>query len=46
MPGRMGNETILKKNVMVVDIRNEDNVILVKGPVPGAKNGLIKIYSK
>lgn len=46
MPGRMGNDTVLKKNVIVVDVRNEDNVILVKGPVPGAKNGLLKIFSK
>ncbi len=46
MPGRMGNETILKKNVIVIDIRDEDNVLLVKGPVPGAKNGLLKIFTK
>ena len=46
MPGRMGNDTVLKKNVIVIDIRSEDNVILVKGPVPGAKNGLVKIFSK
>lgn len=46
MPGRMGNDTVLKKNVIVVDVRTEDNVILVKGPVPGAKNGLLKIFSK
>lgn len=46
LPGRMGNDTILKKNVIVIDVRTEDNVILVKGPVPGAKNGLIKIFTK
>lgn len=46
MPGRMGNDTVLKKNVIVIDIRDEENVILVKGPVPGAKNGLVKIFSK
>lgn len=46
MPGRMGNDTVLKKNVIVIDIRNDDNIILVKGPVPGAKNGILKIYSK
>jgi large subunit ribosomal protein L3 len=46
LPGRMGNDTVLKKNVTVIDIRTEDNVILVKGPVPGAKNGLLKIFSK
>jgi len=46
MPGRMGNDTILKKNVIVVDIRPEENVVLLKGPLPGAKNGLLKIFSK
>ncbi len=46
LPGRMGNDTVLKKNVIVVDIRPEDNVILVKGSVPGAKNGLLKIFTK
>jgi len=46
MPGRMGNDTILKKNVIVVDVRSEENVVLLKGPLPGAKNGLLKIFSK
>ena len=46
MPGRMGNDTILRKNVLVVDIRDDENLILVKGPVPGAKQGLLKLFSK
>lgn len=46
MAGRMGNDTILKKNLIVIDVRAEDNVILVKGPVPGANNGLIQIFTK
>lgn len=46
LPGRMGNDTVLKKNVIVVDVRTDDNVLLVKGPVPGAKNGLLKIFTK
>lgn len=46
MPGRMGNDTVLKKNVTVLDIRTDENVVLLKGCVPGAKNGLLKIYSK
>lgn len=46
MAGRMGNDTILKKNLIVVDVRAEDNVILVKGPVPGANNGLVQIFTK
>lgn len=46
MPGRMGNDSVLRKNVIVVDIRSEENVVLLKGPLPGAKNGLLKIFTK
>jgi len=46
MPGRMGNTLMTQKNLKVVDIRNEDNVLLVRGTVPGAKNGLLNIYTK
>jgi large subunit ribosomal protein L3 len=46
MPGRMGNDSVLRKNVIVVDIRSEENVVLLKGPLPGAKNSLLKIYTK
>ncbi|TKB08773.1 50S ribosomal protein L3 [Desulforhopalus sp. IMCC35007] len=46
MPGRMGNDTVLRKNVVVIDIRPEENVVLLKGPLPGAKNGLLKIFRK
>jgi len=46
LPGRMGNDTVLRKNVMVVDVRAEENVVLLKGPLPGAKNGLLKIFTK
>lgn len=46
LPGRMGNESITQKNLKVIDIRIEENVLLVRGTVPGAKNGLVNIYSK
>jgi len=46
MPGRMGNDSVLRKNVVVIDVRTEENVILLKGPLPGAKNGLLKIFKK
>lgn len=46
LPGRMGNATILKKNSLVIDIREDENVVLLKGPVPGAQNGLLKIFAK
>lgn len=46
MPGRMGNDTVLKKNMRVIDIRTEENIVLLKGCVPGAKNGMLKIFSR
>lgn len=46
MPGRMGNDTVLKKNVLVIDVRGDENLILLKGSVPGAKQGLLKLFSK
>lgn len=45
MAGRMGNETITRSNLQVIAIYAEKNIILVKGPVPGSKNGLV-ILSK
>ena len=46
MPGHMGTNTITTKNLTVVDIRSEDNIILIKGSVPGAGQGLLNIYTK
>jgi len=47
MPGRMGNSLVTKKNVVVIDIREEDNILLVKGAIPpGAKQGLLQIFTK
>ena len=46
MPGQMGNNLVTQKNLTVIDIREDDNILLVQGAVPGAKNGLIKIFTK
>lgn len=46
MPGRMGGQTVTKKNVTIVDIRIEDNALIVKGSIPGAKQGLLHIQTK
>ena len=43
MAGHWGNETVTEMGLMIVDVRPEDNVILVKGSVPGPKNGLVLI---
>lgn len=46
MPGHFGDETITIKNVKVVGVYPEDNAILVKGPVPGARNGLVRLVKE
>ena len=43
MPGRYGNDRKTLKNVEIFDIRPKENLILLNGPVPGFKTGLITI---
>ena len=43
MPGHMGNKRQTVKNLKIVDIKPEENVILLKGPVPGPKTGVIEV---
>ena len=44
MPGQMGDEAVTIQNLRVVDVRESQNLIMVKGPVPGGKNGLLVIH--
>ena len=41
MPGDMGDVNRKNTNLEVVAIRPDDNAILVKGSVPGARNGIV-----
>ena len=43
MPGRQGNASRTVQNLKIVQLRPEDNVILVSGAVPGAKGGYVVI---
>ena len=43
MPGRMGGEQVTVQNLEIVQIDLENNVILVKGNVPGPKKSLVLI---
>jgi len=43
MPGHYGNARITVQNLEIVRIDEEQNRILVKGAVPGAKNGLLEL---
>jgi len=45
LPGHMGVLTVTIQNLEIVDVDLENNVILVKGNVPGAKNSLVVIKS-
>lgn len=42
-PGHLGDETVTLKNVKVVDVIEDENVIVVSGPVPGAANSVVRL---
>lgn len=46
LPGRMGNARVTVASLQVVDVRPEQNLLLVKGAVPGARHGLLLIRKK
>lgn len=43
MPGRMGNKTVTIQGLKIVKVMADKNVLLIKGAVPGHKNGIIYI---
>lgn len=43
MSGRMGGEQVTQVGLTVVESRPEQNLLLVRGAVPGAKNGLVVV---
>lgn len=43
MPGRMGNEKVTVKKLTIVKIDQENNLLMVKGSVPGHENGLVTV---
>jgi large subunit ribosomal protein L3 len=43
MPGQHGNAGVTVQNLTVVGVRAEENIILVKGGIPGSKGGLVVI---
>ncbi|MBI2880985.1 MAG: 50S ribosomal protein L3 [Candidatus Tectomicrobia bacterium] len=44
LPGHMGKERMTVRNLQVVSVIPDRNLILVKGAVPGPKNGLLEIH--
>lgn len=43
MPGHQGDRRVTTQNIRVVEVREEENVLLVKGSVPGSKNGYLLV---
>jgi large subunit ribosomal protein L3 len=43
MAGQMGAERVTTQNLAVIGVRADDNILLVRGAVPGARNGLLYI---
>ena len=43
LPGHMGCDTVTVKNLELVRIDEDQNLILVKGAVPGGKNAIVRV---
>ncbi len=42
-PGQMGNERVTQKGLEIVDVRAEDNLIFLRGSVPGPRGSIVEI---
>ncbi|HEY8467596.1 MAG TPA: 50S ribosomal protein L3 [Solirubrobacterales bacterium] len=45
MPGRMGGKRVTQRGLEVVEVDAERNLLLVRGAVPGPKNGTVEVRS-
>lgn len=43
MPGRMGGDQVTTKNLEIIEVDKENNILLIKGAVPGARNSLVLV---
>ncbi|NOY52913.1 MAG: 50S ribosomal protein L3 [Deltaproteobacteria bacterium] len=46
MPGHMGCDRVTVKNLKVMEVIPDQNLLLIKGAVPGANNGILRIRKK
>ncbi len=44
MAGQMGNDRVKTKGLTVVAVYPDESLMLVKGAIPGAKNGIVECY--
>ena len=45
MPGHYGNERVTVQNIRVIDVKEDQNLILLQGGIPGARHGFVFIRS-
>jgi large subunit ribosomal protein L3 len=43
MAGQYGNDRMTASHLRVVEVRSEENLLLVHGAVPGARGGIVLI---
>ena len=43
MPGHMGSKRVTTQNLRVMQVRVEENLILIKGSIPGANGGIVMV---
>src|SRR3954447_23456103 len=43
LPGQMGNKRITQRGITVVGVRPAENLLLVRGAVPGPRNGVVEV---
>lgn len=46
MAGRMGSDKVTLKNLKIVKVFADKNIVLISGAVPGTKNSLIRVKQK
>jgi large subunit ribosomal protein L3 len=44
-PGQMGNRRVTQRGLEVVDVRPDENLLLLRGSVPGPRGGIVEIRS-
>jgi large subunit ribosomal protein L3 len=42
-PGQMGNKRVTQRGLTIVDVDRDSNLMLVRGAVPGPKNGVVEV---
>ncbi len=43
MPGHMGNRKVTIQNLKVVEVRSDNNILMIEGAVPGPNNGYVVV---